>query len=56
MLKQADHLMLAGAYRKAYREYCRLLRNHPASPLAWAKLTRLGLFLAAPGFRETCFR
>jgi glycosyltransferase involved in cell wall biosynthesis len=56
MLKQADHLMLAGYYRRAYREYCRLLRNHPASPLAWAKLTRLGVFVAAPGFRQACFR
>lgn len=56
VLRRADHLMLAGEYRQAGREYRRFLRDHPASALAWAKLTRLCIFLTAPRFRETCFR
>ena len=56
LLKQADHLMLAGAYRKAGGAYVNLLRQHPGSPLAWAKLFRLGLFVTLPGAREASFR
>ena len=56
LLKQADHLMLAGAYRRAGRAYLDWLRRHPLSPLAWAKLVRLGVFVTVPGAREVCFR
>jgi hypothetical protein len=56
LLKQADHRMLAGDYRRAARAYLELARAHPASPLAWAKLARLGVFRAAPFLREACFR
>lgn len=56
LLKQADHLMLAGEYRKAARAYFRLLRSHPSSSLAWAKLLRLGVFQAVPAARRVCFR
>ncbi len=55
LMKQADHLMLAGDYQHAAQSYFRLLRAHPASPLAWAKLARLGLFRTMPCFREACF-
>ena len=55
-LKQADHLMLAGEYRKARHAYLQLLRSHPASPLAWGKLLRLGIFQAMPAARKACFR
>jgi GT2 family glycosyltransferase len=56
LLKQADHLMLAGQYRAAARAYARLLWEHPGSPLAWAKLLRLGVFVTLPAAREACFR
>lgn len=56
LLKQADHLMLAGDYFAAWRSYMKLLGAHPASPLAWAKLARLGVFRTAPFLREACFR
>jgi glycosyltransferase involved in cell wall biosynthesis len=55
-LKQADHLMLAGEYARALHAYLRLLRSHPASPLAWGKLLRLGIFQAVPAARRACFR
>jgi len=55
-LKQADHLMLAGAYRRATEEYARALRSHPASALAWAKLARCGVFVSLPAARKVCFR
>jgi len=55
-LKQADHLMLAGSYGAAAQAYLRLLRSRPASPLAWAKLLRLGLFQTVPAARKVCFR
>jgi hypothetical protein len=55
-LKQADHLMLAGEYASARHAYLRLLRSHPASPLAWGKLLRLGIFQAVPAARRACFR
>ena len=55
-LKQADHLMLAGAYRRAAEEYAGALRSHPASALAWAKLARCGVFVSLPAAREVCFR
>jgi len=55
-LKQADHVLLAGDYRAALRAYLRLIWNHPANILAWAKLARYGLFLALPPAREACFR
>lgn len=55
-LKQADHRMLAGDYRGAWIAYRGLLESHPANPLAWAKLARLGVFRAFPQLREGCFR
>jgi glycosyltransferase involved in cell wall biosynthesis len=55
-LKQADHLMLAGAYGSAFAAYLDLVRMRPADPLAWAKLARLGVFFALPPAREACFR
>jgi len=55
-LKQADHLMLAGDYRRAWAAYAKVLGSRPASPLAWAKLARLGVFQTLPWLREACFR
>jgi glycosyltransferase involved in cell wall biosynthesis len=55
-LKQADHLMLAGDYPAAARAYGSLVRSHPRSAVAWAKLARLGIFRFAPPLRELCFR
>jgi glycosyltransferase involved in cell wall biosynthesis len=56
LLKQADHLMLAGDYRHAWTAYSKLLKSSPQHPLAWAKLARLGVFSALPRLREACFR
>lgn len=56
LLKQADHLMLAGEYRLALYRYAALLRSHPARALAWAKLARCGIFMTLPPLREACFR
>lgn len=56
LLKQADHLMLAGDYRGAGRTYLSLLRQYPGHPLGWGKLARLGVFRAIPFLREVCFR
>lgn len=56
LLKQADHSMLAGDYRLAARSYLRFIAAHPAKPIAWAKLVRLGLFRALPFLREACFQ
>jgi glycosyltransferase involved in cell wall biosynthesis len=56
LLKQADHWMLAGEYRRAARTYVRLVSKHPANTLAWAKLARLGLFVTLPVWRHLCFR
>ena len=55
-LKQADHVMLAGRYGRAAREYFRLARSRPASLTAWGKLARLALFSVAPPVRRFCFR
>jgi len=55
-LKQADHVMLAGRYNQAAREYLRLAHSHPASLTAWGKLARLALFSVAPPARRFCFR
>jgi predicted Zn-dependent protease len=55
-LKQADHLMLAGDYTRAWKAYRDLLAGHPGSPLAWGKLARLGIFCVVPAAREACFR
>ncbi|MGA3187352.1 MAG: glycosyltransferase [Bryobacteraceae bacterium] len=55
-LKQADHFMLAGNFPGARKAYLRLLRSHPWSGLAWAKLFRLAVFQAIPPAREGCFR
>jgi glycosyltransferase involved in cell wall biosynthesis len=55
-LKQADHLMLAGEYRRAARSYLSLVLRRPASALGWAKLFRLGVFVTLPPMREACFR
>jgi hypothetical protein len=56
LLKQADHLMLAGDYRRAWTAYRQLLGSHPESLLAWAKVARLGVFRIFPPLREACFR
>jgi len=56
LLKQADHLMLAGDYRRAGAIYLRLARSHPKHLLAWGKLARLGVFWTLPRLREVCFR
>jgi glycosyltransferase involved in cell wall biosynthesis len=56
LLKQADHVMLAGDFSGAGRAYLRLLQSHPLSGLAWAKLLRLAVFAAIPPAREVCFR
>jgi hypothetical protein len=56
LLKQADHLMLAGAYRQAWAAYSKLLGSHPRHLRAWAKLVRLGVFWTIPRLREACFR
>jgi glycosyltransferase involved in cell wall biosynthesis len=55
-LKQADHLMLAGEHRAAWRTYLRLARARPARALAWGKLARCAVFAALPPVREACFR
>jgi len=56
LLKQADHLMLAGDYRQARAIYSKHLASHPQNLFAWAKLARLGVFRACPRLREACFR
>jgi GT2 family glycosyltransferase len=56
LLKQADHLMLAGNYRHAWTAYSKLLKSNLQNPMAWAKLARLGVFSAFPPLREACFR
>jgi len=60
-LKQADHLVLAGHYRRALRAYSSLIASRPGSILGWAKLGRLGAFVALPALRlpvlrRICFR
>jgi glycosyltransferase involved in cell wall biosynthesis len=55
-LKQADHMMLAGGYVRAFRAYWALARSRPSDLLAWAKLVRLGLFSLAPPLRRWSFR
>jgi glycosyltransferase involved in cell wall biosynthesis len=56
LLKQADHVMLAGDFSGARNAYFDVLRSHPWSGLAWAKMLRLGVFRAIPPAREACFR
>jgi hypothetical protein len=56
LLKQADHVMLAGDWGKAARSYGQLLLSHPDSPVAWGKLARLGVFRTLPFLREASFR
>lgn len=56
LLKQADHVMLAGDFSGARTAYFDVLRSHPWSGLAWAKTLRLGIFRAIPAAREGCFR
>jgi glycosyltransferase involved in cell wall biosynthesis len=55
-LKQIDHVMLAGDFSGARKAYVDVLRAHPSSGLAWAKIFRLFLFQAIPSAREACFR
>ena len=43
-LKQADHLLLAGAYRAALASYLKLVAKRPASWFAWGTLARWGVF------------
>lgn len=54
-LKQADHLLLAGHYQSALREYARVVRKHPADWLGWAKLARGAIFAGLPSARRACF-
>jgi glycosyltransferase involved in cell wall biosynthesis len=56
LLKQADHVMLAGDFSGAQRAYFEVLRSHSFSGLAWAKIFRLAVFWAIPPAREACFR
>jgi glycosyltransferase involved in cell wall biosynthesis len=56
LLKQADHCMLAGEYRRAASAYWQVLRAHRTNFLAWSKLLRLAIFRAIPPLREACFR
>jgi len=56
LLKQADHVMLAGDFSGAQKAYAHLLRSHPWSGLAWAKMLRLAVFRSIPPAREGCFR
>ena len=56
LLKQADHLMLAGDYGQAWAAYSKLLGLHPQNLLAWIKLARLGVFRTLPRLRRACFR
>lgn len=56
LLKQADHRMLAGDFSGAGKAYLDVLRSHPCSLLAWAKMLRLGIFRTIPPAREACFR
>jgi len=56
LLKQADHVMLAGDFSGAKKAYSRVLRSYPWSSLAWAKMLRLAVFWAIPPAREVCFR
>ncbi len=56
LLKQTDHLLLAGEYRRALRQYATLLYSRPESAIAWAKLARCGIFAVLPPIREVCFR
>ena len=55
LLKQADHVMLAGQYRRAARAYFAAARSQPGRLAAWAKLARLGIFSALPPARRLCF-
>jgi len=55
-LRQADHHLLAGDFKRALQAYLALARSHPASMLAWAKLVRYGIFVSLPRFRPACFR
>jgi len=55
-LRQADHLLLAGEYAHAWRAYLGLIRQVPASRLAWAKLLRCAAFVSLPPARRLCFR
>ena len=56
LLKQADHVMLAGDFSSARNAYLDVLQSRPWSVLAWAKILRLGIFRAIPPAREACFR
>jgi glycosyltransferase involved in cell wall biosynthesis len=56
LLKQADHLMLAGDYRGAWRMYATSVRSEPASVMAWAKILRCFAFVTFPPAREALFR
>jgi glycosyltransferase involved in cell wall biosynthesis len=56
VLKQADHLMLAGDYAAAGRAYWEVARARPMKLLACAKLARLALFSLAPKTGALCFR
>lgn len=56
LLKQGDHLMLAGDFHSAQRAYSQVLRSRPWSGLAWAKMLRLAVFRTIPPAREVCFR
>jgi len=54
-LKQADHFLLAGDYRGAWKAYWRALTRNPWSALAWGKMARCALFAAVPATRALTF-
>jgi hypothetical protein len=55
-LRQADHVLLAGEFGRALEAYAALVRAHPRSGLAWAKLARWGIFASVPAARKACFQ
>jgi glycosyltransferase involved in cell wall biosynthesis len=55
LLRGGDHLMLAGHYLRAIRQYTSALRAFPWSYRVYAKIMRLLLFLALPFYRRELF-
>jgi glycosyltransferase involved in cell wall biosynthesis len=55
-LASADHLMLAGYYRRALAVYCQCLVKQPTRPLPYVKLARLAGFVLVPPLRKHLFR
>lgn len=55
LLRNADHNLFAGLYRKAFGAYFRAIQRRPVSSAAWLKLGRAGVFLAMPFLRAQLF-